>query len=171
MNNPDIRKTDLNPLIHYSLYGLKEGRKTKGIKTDFSADKSIRGSLDIPKNNEPLIKGWVAKIGDKNPRTAILSIDDKNYEVECNIFRSDLKETYINEGYHAFEFAVPLRFIDGKRHHLKLFDKASDELVDQEEFVWRSNRRFKDFQDSLGNHYYRHYWKFLFERKIKDVLV
>ena len=32
--NPDVRYSNLNPLVHYSSYGLKEGRKSPKIQEE-----------------------------------------------------------------------------------------------------------------------------------------
>lgn len=155
----DVRNSKLNPIIHYSLYGIHEDRKTislsehnvKGMPEKFqqgitdlqssvfksmSEDDLIKGEI----NNftiEPVIQGWLAKIGDNNPRTARLKIDDDTFEIICDDFRSDLKNRNINEGHHAVEFIVPINFVDGKKHQVQLMDKVTGELISKKELAWR----------------------------------
>lgn len=159
--HPDVRKSNLNPLVHYALYGMADGRKTqesskksrhlkfnpqqKGVSDGSPALKNIRGAL-FSNGNNPIIKGWIAKIGDNKPRTAILKIDNnEEYEVLCNTFRSDLKNNKINEGNHSFEFNVPADYINENKHNLQLFDKDSGKLIDQKIKTWSNQRFYKDF--------------------------
>lgn len=158
----DVRKSNLNPLAHYVLYGMADGRKTqngdskkfndlilkptqKSNSNESSALKNIRGAIFSP-SKDPIIKGWVAKIGDNNPRTAILKIDNKEeFEVSCNIFRSDLKRNKINEGKHAFEFPVPTEYINENKHNLQVFDKNTGKLIAQMILKWSQRRFYKEF--------------------------
>mgnify|MGYP000914503847 CR=1 FL=1 len=152
----DVLKMNMNPLVHYSLYGMKEERRTispnyiekkerrektrSAVSSSHSSNistlrKGITGEINIF-SDEPVVFGWLAKIGDINPRTAILKIDDNVFEVVCDFYRSDLKEANINDGYHAFEFIVPIDFIDGKKHQVQLLDKHSGEIIANRELNW-----------------------------------
>jgi O-antigen biosynthesis protein len=159
----DVKNSNLNPLVHYSLYGRKERRiqskensqtraqhpKLSKIQYPTKQKSNLRGA--IHHSEDTLIKGWLARIGDNKPLIAILKIDDIDFEIECNMFRRDLKENNINNGEHAFEFMVPVEFIDEKKHLIKLIDKSSGKLVVEEELSWIHNRDFNDFSGFLAN--------------------
>jgi len=158
----DVRNSNLNPLAHYVLYGIHDGRKTqekngkdaftqlrmkdkKSVLKGSKHHKNVRGSIFTP-GDDPVIRGWLAKIGDNNPRTAILKIDNKDeYEVICDIFRSDLKKNKINQGKHAFEFPVPTEYINKKNHNLVLIDKKTGKILTEMILNWSQNRFFKEF--------------------------
>ncbi|MGB9980380.1 glycosyltransferase [Methanobacterium sp.] len=146
----DVKKSNLNPLVHYSLYGIKEGRKTDRpiAKTKPITHENIKGHINRF-DGIAAINGWLAKIGDINPRTAILKIDDQTFEFVCNNFRSDLKGR-INNGNHAFEFVVPLNFVNGKKHKIQLFDKETGKLITKTEAKWSQKRLFSDFSNFLA---------------------
>jgi hypothetical protein len=153
---PDVAQAGINPLFHYIVYGKNEGRRIVEprplalLKNDTS--KKIRGDINRNSGTTPLIRGWLAEIGNNEPRNALL-IFDKNYEIEikASIFRDDLKKNLINEGYHAFEVPVPQAYIDGKPHYVELVDGASKIILAKCNMTWQHSRRFKDFSGFLAN--------------------
>jgi glycosyltransferase involved in cell wall biosynthesis/predicted nucleic acid-binding Zn-ribbon protein len=147
----DVKKSNLNPLVHYSLYGIEEGRKTDIVKDglDSAKHKNIKGHINCS-DDKTIIKGWLAKIGNNNPRAALLKIDNQSFEFICNNYRLDLKGK-INDGNHAFEFVVPLNFVNGKKHKIELFDKETGECIAKTEAVWQQKRHFTDFSGFLAD--------------------
>ena len=162
----DVKQSELNPLVHYSLYGINEGRKAgakhsrdrtqfkvsniQGTKKKSRVKKSsIRGGIN--KSEGTVIQGWLAKIGDNNYRTAILRINDRDFEIKSNVLRPDLVKHNINNGEHAFELVVPIELVDKKKHLVKLYDKETMELVAEQEIRLSHNRNFKDFPEFLKN--------------------
>jgi len=147
----DVKKSRLNPLVHYGLYGIKEGRKTDIFMDSLNHGKheNIKGHINCFKGTT-VIKGWLAKIGDNNPRVAVLKIDDQNFEFICDNFRLDLKEK-INSGNHSFEFIVPLNFVNGKKHKIELYDKETGKLIAKHETAWSQKRYFTDFSGFLAD--------------------
>ncbi|MEL7671257.1 glycosyltransferase [Methanobacterium sp.] len=147
----DVKKSNLNPLVHYSLYGIEEGRKTDTVKEGLNSakHKNIKGHINCPADTT-LIRGWLAKIGNNNPRLALLKIDNQSFEFICSNFRLDLKGK-INDGNHAFEFVVPLNFVNGKKHKIELFDKETGECIAKTEAVWHQKRHFTDFSGFLAD--------------------
>ena len=147
----DVKKSSLNPLVHYGLYGIKEGRKTDIFMDSLNHGKheNIKGHINCFKDTT-VIKGWLAKIGDDNPRAAVLKIDDQNFEFICDNFRLDLKEK-INSGNHSFEFIVPLNFVNGKKHKIELYDKETGKLIAKHEAAWSQKRYFTDFSGFLAD--------------------
>ncbi|RAP47570.1 MAG: hypothetical protein BZ135_02030 [Methanosphaera sp. rholeuAM6] len=109
-SNPDLKKIDYDPFIHYLLYGKKENR----IIND-----NITGTFQNEISNN-IIKGWIAEIGNDKPVEAYISIDDKNYPIKADIYREDLKRNNINNGKHGFEFKVPNEYNDDENHDIKL---------------------------------------------------
>lgn len=114
----DVKKSNLNPLVHYSLCGIEEGRKTDTIKEGLNSakHKNIKGHINFS-GDTTLIKGWLDKIGNNNPHVVLLKIDNQSFEFICNNYRLDLKGK-INDGNHAFEFVLPLNFVNGKKHKI-----------------------------------------------------
>lgn len=171
----DVLNLNMNPLVHYSLYGMKErrtispnfveknqtGEKPRSgvssppsLKVATLGKEIITGGINIF-SDDPVVFGWLAKIGDINPRTAILKIDDNVFEIICDSHRSDLKEGNINDGCHAFEFIVPIDFIDGKKHQIQLLDKLSGEIIANRELSWTkyniNDARKKQLQIKLND--------------------
>lgn len=117
-----------------------KNKNNKGVSSLYPSsivtlENEIVGGINIF-SDDPVVFGWLAKIGDINPRTAILKIDDNVFEVICDLFRSDLKGGNINDSCHAFEFIVPIDFIDGKKHQVQLLDKHSNEIIANRELSW-----------------------------------
>jgi GT2 family glycosyltransferase len=126
------------------------------IENIIPKENDIQGGINTSQNNEPVISFWLAKRGDKDPRTAILKIDSKNsFEFLCNIFREDLKQNNINEGCHAFNFFVPSSYIDGQEHDLQLIDKVTGNLITRKKAVLSNNHSnkviFHNFPGFLAN--------------------
>ncbi len=108
--NPDLKRTTLNPSIHYLLYGKNEGRQIN-IK--------IKGVIQTSVKNN-ILKGWIAEIDNYKPVNAKLKIDNEYFPIEANIYREDLEKKNINHGEHGFEFEIPKKFKDKKDHNIKL---------------------------------------------------
>lgn len=178
---PDVLLSGLPPEEHFLRYGRLLGRSAapratkssvlqrqnlfddsgeseKLLTTDSAGGSAhleianIRGGLNLPKTNESIIRGWLAKIGSEAPRTGVLLIDaDRRIEFLCNAYRTDLKKNKINSGHHAFEIVVPFELIDGKEHTLQLFDKHSGIEICKAKKIWKHTRTFTDFDGFLAN--------------------
>jgi hypothetical protein len=155
----DVLNSGMDPLIHYLYFGCDEGKNPRqvsdennreedaGIKSSISLygpgkdDVSINFSSGINNSIQgptfgPIVQGWLAKIGDKTPRLALLLIDDSTFEIKCDSFRADLKENGINDGQHAFGFIVPNKMADGEKHKIRLIDHETGILVEKKELVF-----------------------------------
>lgn len=112
----------------------------------------VKGDINRSQKDIPVISGWLAKIGDENPRKAVLQIDGKiNFEFICDKYRADLQRNNINKGNHSFEFLVPIELIDRKKHLIKLFDHDTNKLVSQSEVELSNPQNFTDFSGFLAN--------------------
>jgi glycosyltransferase involved in cell wall biosynthesis len=159
----DVQRSGINPLVHYSLYRTKDKKNgtspsTTAVIPKEGSIKSFRNNLSrsgvkgaLHRSEETLLQGWLAKIGDNNPRTAILNIDGQSFEIESSMLRPDLKKNGINEGKHAFEFIVPMEYINNTKHHVKLIDKETMATVAEQEFSWTQNRTYTDFTGFLSH--------------------
>ncbi|RAP53530.1 MAG: hypothetical protein BZ138_00620 [Methanosphaera sp. rholeuAM270] len=116
--NPDLNDIKIDPAIHYLLYGKDEKRE---INTDIKGvlQRTIRSNL---------LHGWIAKIGDCNPLTAKVKIDDDTYHLYANLYREDLDEKKINHGEHGFELEIPKKYHDQKDHIIRLYGPGDIEL-------------------------------------------
>ena len=160
VSNPDVAAADINPFLHYVLFGRKEGRGISsvtpsvkiGASTEQKQSAKVKGGINRTNGAETVIRGWLAEIGSPAPRKGILVFDGGfRLEVEASTFRADLKKNLINDGKHAFEVTVPQGYIDGKPHNLKLIDQATQKVVGQCDLVWQQTRRFKDFSGFLAD--------------------
>lgn len=176
---PDVAWSGLSPYEHYVRFGrlLKRppnsgGRQPQDEEASASACEDgapailsgretahrvasvgpLRGGFNLPGSDVPLVRGWMARIGDARPRTATVHIGARHsLEVACDGFRSDLLENRINEGRHGFELVLPIEIIDGRKHHLKLIDKESGQLVAEADASWVQERSFGDFTGFLAH--------------------
>lgn len=112
----------------------------------------LRGGFNLPGKEVPLIRGWLAAIGDKQPRSALVQIGTTyRLEARCDGFRTDLLENRINEGKHGFELALPIELINGKAQLLKLIDKATGRVLAEDTAAWIQERSFEDFSGFLAH--------------------
>lgn len=156
----EVKKSKLNPLVHYALYGKNEGKKThpqpkkaikRGPKVGVTDKGKIKGNIGANNNSRITISGWLAKIGDDNPRKAVIKLDEHIFEVNCNNFSQYLKKNKINGGRHAFELFVPYNLFDGEKHQLSLIDKSTGNLVTEKEVTFNQRRDYQDFSGFLVN--------------------
>ncbi|QLA18488.1 glycosyltransferase [Desulfolutivibrio sulfoxidireducens] len=100
--------------------------------------------------SETILRGWLCLPDASMNPTAIVQIDDHfSTEVQGNIPCADVAHT--ESGYFGFELIVPLKFTDGKTHHVKLLDKRSRVVLDEARQTWRISRAFKDFSGFLSH--------------------
>jgi O-antigen biosynthesis protein len=177
---PDVALSGLSPYEHYVRFGRYLNRQPSplGIPAQCISDSAppapffptptgqddlalhpvkhgpgmLRGAFNLPGKDVPLIRGWLAAIGDKQPRSALVQIGTTyRLEARCNGFRIDLLENRINEGEHGFEIALPIELLDGKLYHLKLIDKATGKILAEETAAWIQERSFADFSGFLAH--------------------
>lgn len=131
-------------------------RTSSGLST---VDKvKIVGDLNIAAATNPMLRGWVAEIGQSRPRVALVQIDGESvFEVVAGQYREDLKKNKINDGRHAFEVPVPLAYIDGEEHEISLVDKQTGDIVKRRKARWKHNRNYIDFNGFLANSYVNPY--------------
>lgn len=151
----DVLKAGMNPLVHYALYGMNEERvkKQKTIDTQLyrQLEKGVVGGVirveDFP---IPSLAGWLVKIGDKSPREAVLKIDSNHIlDVICDSSDSDLTSSKLIDG-HGFRIPIPYYFIDGRIHHIELYDRLTGELIAQDKTKIVQTRIFTDFSGYLS---------------------
>lgn len=158
-SNADVVSAGVNPLVHYIRFGAKENRPavepqatSSNSASERNAKAKVKGGINRQSNTEPVVRGWLAEVGNAEPRSAILKIDQKHsFEFVCSTYRADLEKNKINSGRHAFEFVVPLEYVDGKKHTAELIDKQTGKSIATSEAVWAQNRRFNDFSGFLAD--------------------
>jgi lipopolysaccharide biosynthesis protein/GT2 family glycosyltransferase/glycosyltransferase involved in cell wall biosynthesis len=98
---------------------------------------ALRGNLDRVRPTEPVLRGWLAHVGDPRPRRAVLRLEPGGeFYVDATMHRGDLQKAGINSGRHAFEFSVPARFRDDQQRRVSLIDLVSGKLVAQTMARW-----------------------------------
>lgn len=113
---------------------------------------ALQGAILPNTQSETVVHGWLAKLGDHTPRAAILRIDNQHsFELNCNLFRKELKKKNINAARHGFEFIVPISLADGKPHRLELIDQQTQVVVTTASQTWRIHRKFADFSGFLAH--------------------
>ncbi len=163
-NYKDVILSGMDPFVHYQKIGRLLNRHpcdpTK-IKIAPSApvvqsipkniiNKNIRGDFNLKGGSSGELHGWLAEIGDVQPRTALIRIDGKSYSIIADVKREDLARNKINQGNHGFRMSVPAEFVDGKTHHLELIDAKSGQLLKQAATTWQHNRKFTCFEEFLA---------------------
>lgn len=134
----------------------KAVEKTKNTEPSKGSQSKLllRGSLELV-DNRAEIHGWLAAMGDNNPRNAIIRVgsefaSDLDVIVQANTFRSDLKKHNINQGGHAFSVTVPHAFMDDKKHKVFLIDADTNSVVSQKTCQWKQPKRsYLDFAGFL----------------------
>ena len=163
-NYKDVVLSGMDPFIHYQKIGRLLNRHpcdptkikieptiavTKTISIDI-INKNIRGDFNLKGGGSGELYGWLAEIGDEQPRTALIKIDGKSYSIIADVKREDLARNKINQGKHGFRMSVPAEFIDGKTHQLELLDAKSGQLLKQVATSWQHNRKFTSFSEFLA---------------------
>lgn len=163
-NYKDVVLSGMDPFVHYQKIGRLLNRHpcdptkikvsspvtTTQIVTTNTINKNIRGDFNLKSGGSGELYGWLAEIGDDLPRTALIRIDGKSYQVIADIKREDLARNKINSGKHGFRISVPAEFIDGKTHQLELIDFKSGQLLKQIATSWQHNRKFSSFEEFLA---------------------
>lgn len=163
-NYKDVVLSGMDPFVHYQKIGRLLNRHpcdptkikiepttpvTKSITIDI-INKNIRGDFNLKGGGSGELYGWLAEIGDEQPRTALIKIDGKPYPIIADVKREDLARNKINQGKHGFRMSVPAEFIDGKTHQLELLDDKSGQLLKQVVTSWQHNRKFTSFSEFLA---------------------
>lgn len=163
-NYKDVVLSGMDPFVHYQKIGRLLNRHpcdpkkikiepitpvTKSIPLEI-VNKNIRGDFNLKGGNSGEFYGWLAQIGDEQPRTALIKIDGKPYTIIADVKREDLARNKINQGKHGFRMSVPAEFIDGKTHQLELLDAKSGLLLKQVATSWQHNRKFTSFEEFLA---------------------
>ncbi len=163
-NYKDVVLSGMDPFVHYQKIGRLLNRhpcdptKIKAVTpapvsqtiTTNSTNKNIRGDFNLKGGGSGELYGWLAEIGDDQPRTALIKIDGKPYHIIADLKRDDLARNKINQGKHGFRMSVPAEFMDGKMHQLELLDAMSGQLLKQVSTSWQHNRKFTCFEEFLA---------------------
>ena len=135
-------------------------KQQRAVKSGLSKANSIKivGDLNMPSLTSPVLRGWIAEIGQSKPRVALLQIDGQSVlEVVASQYREDLKNNNINDGRHAFEVPVPIAYINGAEHDICLMDKQTGNIIKRRKASWTHNRSYIDFAGFLANSYVNPY--------------
>lgn len=95
--------------------------------------------------------GWIAEIGNNDPLTAVILIDEEKFEIKADLFRPDLEKANINKGKHGFRFKIPNFYLDGQTHTLKLISPEGN-VLDTFEERWK-NDNDNSFNNDLSNYF------------------
>lgn len=149
MLNPDLKHQTLNPYVQYLLYGKNENRQIEeDLEEKEYEEKGIRGAFQST-FLDTVIDGWAAEMGNNNPLDVIITIDNEEFEVTADIYRPDLKQKGINNGYHGFKLVLPNKFVDGKPHTLRLLTQ-DNEVITTTRYTWEKPDYENDFQRFLA---------------------
>lgn len=121
-------------------------------KIDFPAELARkwtpRGAING--SGPTFVRGWLALVGDPQPRRGYLQIEGERLPFVAGNFRADLKQHGVNEGWHAFQVSVPGSLCDGKPHEVVLFDEATGIELGRHKCSWaKPKRNYWDFQGFL----------------------
>ena len=163
-NYKDVVLSGMDPFVHYQKIGRLLNRHpcdptkikvaspvpvAQPLATN-SINKNIRGDFNLKGGGSGELYGWLAEIGDNQPRTALIKIDGKPYHIVADVKREDLARNKINQGKHGFRMSVPAEFMDGRTHQLELLDAKSGLLLKQAATSWQHNRKFTSFEEFLA---------------------
>ena len=151
--HPDIIKSNINPLVHYALYGIDENR-VPGQNLDYKnlIEESGRVTGEIRFNKAKFaVEGFLIAGKDGNSRDAYLKIDNQNFDIKCDINPVEIKQNSFKGIRYYFTFKVPPKFIDGKEHRVKFYDRITDKLIANNSILFPLSRNFNDFSGFLAN--------------------
>lgn len=97
----------------------------------------LHGALDVAPDR-PEVAGWLAELGNPQPRRAVLWLDGVAHELVADLFRPDLRQHGINQGYHAFYWTPPVAALDGCEHELVLQDACTQRELARTQITWPS---------------------------------
>ena len=114
-------------------------------KTKISPNFNNQKELDVLTTKTPIIgklgtffrdlkiTGWICKKNSEERRTAIVKINESIFESIANIYREDLKEKGISDGYSSFEIHLPFIVVSTfpEKFEVQLVDKETGILVDR----------------------------------------
>ncbi len=133
---------------------------TKNLLTLAKAKlKLFRIAGDVNKQSEGAladmrVRGWIAKLDAPEPRTFVLRIGNTEIEGVAVLYRGDLKDVGINDGCHAFEVKIPLKYANGKQIDIALFDKDTGLPVAINKYKLKAiTRSYADFNSYLSHSY------------------
>ena len=131
---------------HKTVTADKPARRHKKAK-----EVKVAGDLNSTGGADTVIRGWLAGLGQSEPRQAQIRLDGQLLsEVLADGYRDDLLANGVNQGEHAFEVVLPLSLVDGKKHLVELIDAQSGALICSAEMCWQLQRSFTDFDGFLA---------------------
>lgn len=149
-NNFKIERTEMPK-------GVTNDEPTKYLEAHAAKLRSaMKLSGDVNKQSSgPLadmkIRGWLASIGNEEPRHYTIRIGDHTLTGTASFYRHDLEKAGINNGCHGIEHVVPLRFANGVEHVVSLFDTASGLPVATGKYKWTiPKRKYSTFSEYLA---------------------
>lgn len=152
----DVSAPEEMEIVHggFPLHGSRERVMISDVlrKIDFPAELvgkwMPRGAING--SGPTFVRGWLALVGDPQPRHGYLMIEGERVPFVAGSFRADLKQHGVNEGWHAFQASVPGSLCDGKPHEVVLFDEQTGVELDRRTFAWTKPKRdYWDFQGFL----------------------
>lgn len=113
---------------------------------------SVVGHLNTFNDSSTTLVGWAYKNGSSDPVCVLIYIDGVCVkELEASRFRKDLKDKKIGSGAHGYSMAIPLQYLDGRRHSVEVKEKATGVLCGKGEFAITPAVKYTDFDGMQRN--------------------
>ncbi len=115
---------------------------------------SYKGFLDKIENG--IVYGWAFNSKNPSEKVKVLLLIDKYKvaETTANLYREDLKNAGIGDGFHGFEFKIPESYLDGKTHKVSvLVAKTGENLKNSPiKIILKKEKKYKGHVDKIENY-------------------
>ncbi|MBN2714360.1 MAG: glycosyltransferase [Deltaproteobacteria bacterium] len=144
------KKIQLNEQDYFSLDDKSAVARIAQQAESYSESDSqcVEGQIDVFGTNPTHIQGWaIDRNGDKQVEIAVYIDDIFVAEATANSFRSNLKTNRIGNGYHGYFCEIPLVYLNGKKHTVKVKEKITGILCGERQFASEQAVNFTDFNE------------------------
>ena len=100
-----------------------------------------------------VIDGFLLRsMGDNTIRDADLKIDNQKFTLKCEVNPTESKKGGRDNRCY-FRFNIPPKFMDGKEHHVMVYDNITGNLIADKIFIIHQSREYNDFSGFLSSSY------------------
>lgn len=127
-----------------------KGKQTK-TNTKLRKNPNYKGNIEGVTAGTS-IRGWACISNTKGKEGSIVSIYANNKFVGkfvAKLYRRDLEENNINKGYAAFEYSMPMKYIDGIEREYQVRDESGEYLITSKRLTLEILRDYTDFDGYL----------------------
>ena len=145
-SNDDLSNITIDPLVHFIRREMKEKHQLiAGGMTNI-----YRGAFNSI-SAESNVSGWAftGNHGVSGAQVSLYVNNQKLADIACNIYRKDLHEKNINNGYAGFNYSMPIQFINGKEYTLEIRDSTGEFILCTCMRSFNIQRNFSDYDGFL----------------------